>query len=85
MHLSIKDQTRDAKPAIMCIEKPIRVCIVLNASIEQATTFSTLAEALGVTEIMCIAPYDKLEEYYAEGWVPMQTRLLVAKTLKGTK
>jgi hypothetical protein len=85
MHISIKEQTKDGKPAIMCVEKGIRVCIILSAKPAEAETFATLAGALGVDKILCLITRDKEEEFYAEGWLPSQEVSLVVKQLNGGK
>lgn len=83
MHLTIKDQEKDGRPAIMCIERPIRVCIVLNGSPEEADTFATLAGALGVTDVLVLAKRKGLEEFFERGWLPEQEFSLLVKRLGG--
>ena len=85
MHLSITAQTKNAKPAIMCVEKPIRVCIILNGTPDEADTFVTLAAALLVDRILCLVPAEQMQEFYADGWVDSVGPVLMVKELNGGK
>jgi hypothetical protein len=87
MHISVKDQTKDQKPAIMCVEREIRTCIILNADIDKVETLATLAEAIGVTEILILAKPNDVDALYEQGWEPScpPTCVLLVKKLKGNK
>ena len=81
MHLSIKSQTKDGKPAVMCVEKPIRTCVILSATPEEAETFATLAQALGVSEVLWLAPRGVTEDAYHNGWIPQLENVTLCKRL----
>lgn len=83
MHLSIKDQTKDGKPAIMCIEKPIRTCIILSAKPDEAETLHTLAAALGVTKVYILASSSDVTTLREAGWTPADNRVLLSKKSGG--
>lgn len=85
MHLSIKDQTDSGKPAIMCIEKSIRTCIILSATPAEASTFATLAEAMGVHEVYCLARVPDLERLEEDGWLIADNAVVLSKKMGGKK
>jgi hypothetical protein len=79
MHISVREQTKDGKPAVMCVEREIRVCIILNADVDKVQTLATLAEAIGVSDVMLLAKTKDVEALLADGWMPAETPVLLVK------
>lgn len=81
MHLTIKPQDKaEKRAAIMCIEKSIRTCIILNATPAEAETFATLAHALGITKVLYLADPDVQRE--CPGWKQERDRVLLSKEVR---
>jgi hypothetical protein len=85
MHIYVKDQTKDGKPTIMCVEREIQVCIILNADNERLETLATLAGAIGVKEVYLLAKASNVPNLLDSGWALPQARILLVKGTKGDK
>jgi hypothetical protein len=67
----------------MCIERPLRTCIILHAPLPNVETFATLAGALGVSEILMLASPKDVEELQHSGWnVDNENVILLTRRLK---
>jgi hypothetical protein len=80
MHITMKEQTTDGKPAIMCVEREIRTCIILNADPEKIDTFVTLANAMGVTQVYLLTDvHTAVQLVNTAGWVEPLMKVLLVK------
>lgn len=82
MHITMKEQTKDEKPAIMCVEREIRTCIILNSPADKIDTFVTLARAMGITQVYLLTDvHTAVGLVNSAGWQePVMKTLLVKET-----
>lgn len=80
MHLTMKDQDQHGKTHIMCMERSVQVCIILNTDPEHAETYVTLAGSVGISEVfLLVRDTKRLVEYLENNWTTPQGTVLLSK------
>jgi 2-succinyl-5-enolpyruvyl-6-hydroxy-3-cyclohexene-1-carboxylate synthase len=83
MHITIKSQEENVKPAIMCVEREIRTCIILSATPEEAEMLARLATSMSVGSVLYLAKSRDVRALEEVGWNRSDVPVLMYKKVNG--
>jgi len=74
-HIKLKDG--DLTTGVLCIDRELQICSILQTSLDEIDKLVTIAKAQGVPQVQIVMPEELVDTLLDKGWKLTNLKVLV--------